>query len=181
MDSNLFWCIIGIVGGAIASFLISYIFYFKGLTKKRISYDIKTSPIFSNIKKIKGLEIKYNSIEIENLYFSEITIKNIGNSIIKKEDLVPSCPISVLTNKQFSKNNIERIEYNSVCINANYEFSINQENNCIKLDFDYIPKKAIIKFSLVHIGDIYFNGDLFDGEIISSKKNNHTKNYFINN
>lgn len=42
MNSNLFWCIIGIAGGAVASFFISYIFYFKGLTKKRLTYDIKT-------------------------------------------------------------------------------------------------------------------------------------------
>lgn len=36
MDSNLFWCIVGIIGGAISSFLISLFFYLKGFKNKKI-------------------------------------------------------------------------------------------------------------------------------------------------
>ena len=83
MNSNLFWCIVGIIGGAIFSLLISLFFYFKGLNKKRLTYDIKTFCIISDkINQINGLDVKYNSTEIENLYSSTVTIKNIGNSKI---------------------------------------------------------------------------------------------------
>lgn len=34
MDSNLFWCIVGIIGGAIFSLFISLFFYLIGKKKK---------------------------------------------------------------------------------------------------------------------------------------------------
>ena len=42
MNSNLFWCVVGIIGGAIVSFIISLLFYFLGIKKKRLSYEINT-------------------------------------------------------------------------------------------------------------------------------------------
>lgn len=126
MNSNLFWCIAGILGGAIVSFFISYVFYFKGLTRKRLTYDIKTFSIVSNkINQIKGLEVKYNSTEIENLYSSTITIKNIGNSIVKEQDLVPSCPISLSTSGQFLNAKMECIESQPVSKITKYNFILN--------------------------------------------------------
>lgn len=43
--------------------------------------------------------------------------------------------------------------------------------NHVNFEFDYIPKKAIITFSLFHTGDITFNGDLMEGEIITPAQN----------
>lgn len=182
MDSNLFWCIIGIAGGAIASLFISYVFYFKGLTRKRISYDIKTFSIVSNkINQIKGLEVKYNSIEIENLYSSTITIKNIGNSIIREQDLVPSCPISVSTSGQFLNAKMDVIESRPTNKRTVYNLSFQGENNIynfVKFNFDYIPKKAVITYSIFHTGNIIFNGDLMDGEIITPSENQKKQKIF---
>ena len=65
MNSNLFWCIIGIIGGIIPSALVSYFFYKKGLNRKRLAYNIKTFCIISDkINQIKGLEVKYTSKEM---------------------------------------------------------------------------------------------------------------------
>lgn len=62
MDSNLFWCILGIIGGAIVSFIISLSFYRFGLKKKRLSYEINTSCLISNnINQISGLKVKYKT------------------------------------------------------------------------------------------------------------------------
>lgn len=171
MDSNLFWCIIGIVGGAIASLFISSFFYFKGLTKKRLIYDIKTFSIISNkINQIKGLEVKYDSTEIENLSSSTIIIKNIGNSVVKEQDLAPLRPISVSTSGQFLKSKNEYIESHPINTMPNYNLLFIKDNY-IKFKFDYIPKKAIITFSLFHTGDIHFDGELIEGEIITPTEN----------
>lgn len=182
MDSNLFWCIIGITGGAIASFFISYVFYFKGLTRKRISYDIKTFSIVSNkINQIKGLEVKYNSIEIENLYSSTITIRNIGNSIIRQQDLVPSCPISLSTSGQFLNAKMEVIESHPANKKTQYNLSFENKNNIcnyVKFDFDYIPKKAVITYSIFHTGNINFNGDLMEGDVVTPSENQHRRKIF---
>lgn len=165
MISNLFWCVMGIAGGAI----ISYIFYLKSQNRKRLTYEIKTFCIISNkINQIQGLEVKYNSREIENLYCSTITIRNIGNSIIKKQDLVPQCPISILTDGQLLNAGsyyIESLPQNRI---THYNLSSRENDgicNCIEFDFDYIPQKAIITYSLFHTGDIKFTGDLIDGKI----------------
>lgn len=96
MDSNLFWCIIGIIGGAIFSLIITIIFYIIGKTRKRISYNIKTSCLISsNTNKINDLEIKYNNKKIDSLYLSRIKIKNTGNTIIEKSDFSTTNPLTV--------------------------------------------------------------------------------------
>lgn len=74
MNSNLFWYIIGIMYGTITSGLISLFFYFKGLKKKHLAYNIKIICIISDkVSQINGLKYYYN--EINNLYSSTITIK----------------------------------------------------------------------------------------------------------
>lgn len=175
MDTNLFWCIIGITGGAVASFIISYFFYFRGLTRKRLTYDIKTICIMSDsINQINGLEVKYNSNDIDNLYSSTITLKNIGNSVINKQDIVPLCPISISTSGQFLKPKIKYIESYPTNKISKYNLLFQDNNgtcNSVKFDFDYIPKKAIITYSLFHTGDITFNGDLMDGNITTPIEN----------
>lgn len=192
MDSNLFWCIIGIVGGAVFSLLISLFFYFKGLNRKRITYNIKTFCIISNkINQVKGLEVKYNYKNIEDLFSSTITIRNIGNSIIEKDDFAPSYPLSICTNGHFiadDSNGVELLPLN----HANNVFPIlNTDNNLcnrITIIFDYISKEEEITCHFFHTkDDILLDGILKDGKIISPvlnkthrKKNKYNKqNNFI--
>ena len=112
MNSNLFWCIIGIIGGAIVSFIISLLFYFLGIKKKRLSYEINTICLISNnINQVKGLKVKYKSNKIDNLYSSKITIKNIGNVSIEKQDLATNYPLSISTNGQFLLNKSNGIDF----------------------------------------------------------------------
>lgn len=181
MNSNLFWCIVGIIGGAIFSLLISLFFYFKGLNKKRLTYDIKTFCIISDkINQIIGLDVKYNSTEIENLYSSTVTIKNIGNSIIEKDDFAPSCPISISTDGKFlvdESNGMNLFPLNKA--NNVYPLfetnSDNTKNNKITIAFDYISKKEELTCSLFHTGNISFTGVLKDGKIISPDENRARK------
>lgn len=186
MDSNLFWCIIGIVGGAVFSLIISLIFFLVGLKHKKLNYNIQTFCLVSQkINQIKGLEVKYNSKEIENLYSSTITIKNIGNSVIEKQDVSPSCPFSISTNGVFLLNNFNDTNlYSSNKSNHVFaSFNIdgtNNETSHIILNFEYIAKKEEWTYTVFHTGDITFNGVLKDGKIINTvKKETYIENFSL--
>lgn len=181
MNSNLFWCIIGIIGGAISSGLISLFFHFKGIKKMRLAYNIETICIISDkVSQINGLKLKYHYNEINNLYSSTITIKNIGNCVIEKQDFAPSSPISLSTNGQFLIDETNKINlFPSNKVNNVYPlFKNDNDNNCnhITITFDYISKKENLTCSLFHTGNIFFNGVLKDGEIISLNENEDQQN-----
>lgn len=183
MNSNLFWCIIGIVGGAVFSLIISLIFFLVGLKRKKLNYNIQTFCLVSKkINQIKGLEVKYNSKEIENLYSSTISIKNVGNSVIEKQDVSPSCPFSISTNGVFLLNNVNDTNlYSSNKTNHVFaSFNIDESNNetrHIILNFEYIAKKEEWTYTVLHTGDITFDGVLKDGKISNIAK----KEIFIDN
>lgn len=169
MISNLFWCVVG----ALLSLIISFIFYRKSQNRKCLTYGIKTTCIISSdIKNVYGLEVNHNSEKIENLYRSLILIKNTGNSIVEKQDLAPSYPISISTSGKFIN-----AETCTVCSapqdkKINPSLSLKETDgicNYIEITFDYIPKKGLILYSLYHTENIVFNGDLMDGKIIPLK------------
>lgn len=81
----------------------------------------------------KKLEIKYNSTEIDNLYISRITIKNIGNSIIEKHDFAN--PISIFTHGQFIKDssNMDISNMNSL---YKYFIAFGNDSYCYRYCFN---------------------------------------------
>lgn len=167
-NSSILWGIIGLVGGGI----ISSFFYFKSLKRKRLTYDIKTFSIVSGkINQIKGLEVKYNSTEIENLFSSTITIRNIGNSIIEENDFASLHPLLLSTNGRFfadESTNIELVNHakgNKISIGLGIDSS-KKICNQIQINFDFLPKKGSFCFSIFHTEDISFDGILKDGSIL---------------
>lgn len=184
MDSNLFWCIVGIVGGAIFSLIISLIFYLIGLKKKKISYEIETSCLILNeVSLIDNLEIKYNTNTIKNLYSSSITIINSGNSIIDKNDFSLSNPLSFITNGEFLINKTNKTNLINSNKNENLNVTLIEENARIRklnIEFDYISKNEFITFTVFHTDNIFFNGKLKDGKIINLNNNSKYKLFFIN-
>lgn len=182
MNSNLFWCIIGIVGGAIFSLIISFIFYFIGLKRKRINYYIQTICLVSpRTNKIAELEVKYKSKYIEDLYTSTITIKNIGNSIIEKHDVSPSCPFSISTNGIFLLDNLKNTDlYSSNKTNHSHVFfDINSANDTCRniiFNFEYIDKEEEWTYTVLHTGNISFNGILKEGKITNNTETEKRKN-----
>lgn len=173
MDSNLFWCIISIIGGAILGFITSLLFYYLGIKRKNLIYDVKTFCLISDkINQIDGLKITYNSNEISDLYSSTIIIKNIGNSIIEEQDLAPSCPLSISTDGKFlvdQSNGMSLFPLNKAT-NIHPVFTVNENNICnhIVISFDYIPKKEELTCSVLHTGKISFDGFLKEGKIIDN-------------
>ena len=181
LNSSLFWCLVGIIGGAIASFIISLIFYFKGVKKKRLAYEIDTTSLISNnINQIKELKVKYKSNKITNLHYSKVTIKNIGNVSIEKNDFATACPISISTNGRFLLNKSNEIDfYNThTANNIQPNYIINKDNICnqIIINVDYMPKNYEFACSFFHSGNISLDGVLKDGKILNIKEAiNHSK------
>lgn len=192
--SNLFWCIIGIIG----SFLGGLLLYYLGKNRKRISYSIDTFRIRLDnnceiIDKLKSVQciisskygrycsdMSYNPIDLKDLYFSIIIIKNIGNTIIDQNDIAPNAPISISTNGKFLLNNIDDavniISFNRAR-NIYPQLKIDETNecNCILLNCDYLEKKEILGCILLHTGDISLRGNLKGGKIIKSDTKNNIK------
>lgn len=121
------------------------------------------------IYEIENLEIKYNYNDIKNIYFSSIRIHNIGNTVIKKQDVIPTYPIAITTSGLFLESKNNKIFDLTLDKKTNYGLSyIN--SNFIEIEFDYIPKHAIIGLDIFHTGNINFCGDLIDGKIINRKE-----------
>ena len=187
-DSNMFWCIIGTISGAITSIIISLVFYLIGIKRKILAYSIITYPIFSNVINIvHGMKINYESNEIDMLFLSKIKIKNIGNSIIESKDFASSNPLSISTTGEFilQQSNEKKLftlhtpHYIYPLINSNPDGKRDKFNH-ITLPFDYIPKKEEITCSLLYTGEISFNGVLKDGKIVNLEKYKKNKLlYFI--
>lgn len=168
--SNLFWCIISIIGGFLGGLLL----YYLGKNRKRISYSIDTFCLVSNKISKDKLNIEYNSTEIENLYSSTITIKNTG-SVINSEDFAPNSQLSLSTNGQFILNEDKDISLKSTnkANNVSPIFNFNNETNqcnSISIKYDYLAKREEITCTLLHTNDITFNGTLKDGKITYLEK-----------
>lgn len=169
MNPNLFWCITGILGGAVLSFIISHHFYVKGLKKRILTYNISTSEVIKNyyIKNLDDIIIIYNSNIIDKLFVSHIRIKNIGNTIIEKQDFIPSHQLSISTSGIFIRLPKDK-ELNFFNQENDIHLNFNEENNCITLDFDCLCKTSLIYLTILHTDNINFDGILKDGKIISS-------------
>ena len=169
-NSNLFWCL----AGAFLSLLSGLLFYYLGIKRKRLSYEMNTVCLISNnIQQIKGLKVKYKSSKIDELYSTKISIKNIGNSTIEKQDFATTCPILISTNGYFLLNKENDIHFYPVHKSNNIYpiFDINNSNercNHIIITFDYLSKYESFSCSLFHTGDISFDGILKEGEILNN-------------
>lgn len=171
MNSNLFWCIIGIIGGAIISFIISYFFYSKGIKRKSLIYDVTTTTLIAKkIVQVDGLCIKFKSKQLNNLYISTINIKNNGNTIIEPNDFAPSAPLSLTTDGEFlitSGNEIKIIPENTYN-NIHLLMEKDGDNICkeANIQFDFISKKDTILCTVFHTDPcVHISGKIKEGNI----------------
>lgn len=165
-NSSALWGIISLIGGI----FISAFFYFLGIKRKSLIYDITTTTLVSeNATQIEKLNITYDNESIENLYTSTIKIKNNSNSIIEPNDFAPSVPLSLMTNGKFLVSSDTGVKLFSENTGNNVYplFEFDEKNICKKviIHFDYIAKKEIIYCTVFHTSSISLNGKLKDGNI----------------
>lgn len=187
LEINLTFTLASIILGTLFSLIISLFFYVKSLKRKWLLYSIKTSQIVSNkINKIKGLEVTYYSQKLKNLYYTEINIKNVGNTIIENHDFLSTCQLSIHTNGEFLfmrfiSNHATNLTPVILSNDEKIEFTNNEAphvkiiNNAI-INFECIAKNELITCSILHTENISIDGELKEGKLIS--KHNVIK-YFI--
>lgn len=172
-NSSILWGIIGLVGG----FLVALMFFIKGKKRQKITYKIDTYHLISNrlnMVNVDGLKITYNSIEIDDLYSSTISIINTGNTVINKSDLAPKRPISLSTKERFLLNQNKDIHLQSTNKSSNitplfYYKNGTDDCNKIIIDFDFLAPKQAVVCTLLHTDKINFDGDLKEGKISNGK------------
>lgn len=180
MVGNLFWCLIGIAGGA----FVSLIFYLLGLKRKALIYNITTTTLISkDTSQLENLKIKYNKNKINTLYSSTIEIQNIGNTIIEKNDFSPSNPLAIMTDGEFILDKDGKIKQGKESSsNIFFVLDDNKSQNSSKrafIAFDYIPKKETISLFVFHTEPIHFTGKLKDGKMASRNNSSHINIYIV--
>lgn len=125
--------------------------YFKGKKDKEPTYTQRSINIFKGLsEKLESLEISYEGKKVKNLTITKIAFWNKGKGTIKREDIVPSDPLTfevadgyqILSIKIFPNNKSNKFTY-----------STSDDLLTAKLDFDYLDENdgAIIQIS--HTGE----------------------------
>lgn len=183
-NSAILWGLIGIACTIFFGFVFSYIFYRKGLKKKRlICHRTSTSLISENISEYRDLKILYDNNEIQTLTSTSINFKNVGNDIIDPSDIIPSDPIKIKTTGHFlfSINTADTTLSEVTVSNPKVKVSLEHiDSSNLKLNFDFLPPKCEISITLLHSGDIDITGDLKIGTFTKNVKNyNSEPKYYM--
>lgn len=170
MDSNLFWCIVGIIGGAISSFLISLFFYLKGFKNKKILF----SEVFSFIPIVKeilflmayalwGVNVKTNHKYKNVTYFK---IKAVGKEVIEMKNFTDSSPFRIHFNSEY-ETTINNAKIGIASSNSENKIGYTIKDNDILLNFDCLEKGDTIQICILSPDDVYprLKGHLKGGQI----------------
>lgn len=166
--NDLLWCVIGLLGGVITSFF----FYKIGLHKKNIEYNILSETIVSKeIMLLDNIYISYDFDNNDDIYKSTVIFKNIGNTVIDKNDFGQNAPLSFATEgKIFLIMNSSK----DIISNKNTDTILNENN--IPVNFDYLEPKEEISYDIYHSGTLEILGHLKGGKI--SKKESPVPSHY---
>lgn len=165
--TSLFWCILGIAGGAIFTIVNNKR---KRLTRKMFTVNL----ISEKVSTINGLEIKYNSHPIKNLYSSTIQIKNTGNATINNIDIPKKRPLSIYTDGIFiiDKLNMQLPNPNNENdIHVSFNKTEKGTSSSAIIDFEFISPRQLITITLLHTGTISLGKWMIkDGKVLESNE-----------
>lgn len=178
---NAYWQTILSISGIILTIffgILSYVFYRKGIKKKKLSITSNSTILVSkDLSNYNGLQISYNNEEIKTLTNTSITIRNIGNDVIEDNDITPSDPIIISTTNKFLSTNGE--EYKVTSSNKKVSTSVQKiDDSKLQLSFDFLNPNNELSITLLHNGKISVNGDLKNG-YVDKVSNNDLKNEYV--
>lgn len=179
MDSNLFWCIVGIIGGAI----VSLFFYIIGSKRKIIKYNINSEQLIStDTSLLDGIDVIYNSKPLSELYKTTVTFENAGNSNIELNDFSTKNPLSIIvSNGEFLSTDITHYQNggHKNYVPCDVHTTIYQQKSKpyvyerATVKFEYISPKQSIKCIVYHTGDLQVYGDLKEGKLVNKTRKKH--------
>lgn len=175
-NSSALWGIVGIIGGAV----VSFIFYIYGNKVKRIVYTVNSQVLITdNLSSIAGLNIIYQNKTINNLTSTTINFKSIGKDTVEMHDFGQATPLCIKTTGEFLlQSDIDSIVASNSNPN-NLLKPILMDDKTIELEFDYFSKGDAITFTILHTGAISVVGKLKDGKVLDNnayEKFNHISN-----
>lgn len=162
--------------------ILSYVFYRKGIKKKKLLITSNSTILISeDLSNYSGLQISYNNEEVKTLTSTCITIRNIGNDVIENTDITPSDPIIISTTNKFLSINGE--EYKIASSNKKVTTALKKiDDSNLQLSFDFLNPKNELSITLLHNGNIMINGDLKNGNVDKISNNDNyvpvTKNIY---
>lgn len=167
-NSNLFWCIMGIIGGAISSFLISLYFYLKSFKNKKILYSSMYS--FSTYLPRTLYVMTCLQFDIDINKYSSIArfkIKINGKSSIEANNFTTSSPFRIHFNYE-GKIVTNNIQIKIIPSNPENIISYTVNDNDILINFECLGKgETILIYILFSDGVPVLKGYLKDGKISS--------------
>ena len=171
-ESNLFWAIVGLVGGVITSL----IFYLIDRKDRKLTYSIITTQLISNkLAQIDGLNILFNNLMVNELNSTEIIFRNEGNEVIEGNDFAKLDKLRLFTKGEFLvTNNVDSFVSES---NKLSDFRLYITNaSTINISFDYLPCNSSYRLNLLHSGAIKVLGTLKNGRLYESGKKSLSSN-----
>ncbi len=162
-NSNLFWCIAGILGSNLFDFI------FKEVKPNKILYYKSKTTCLAKENIIEDLNINY--------YLTYVTIENIGKSIIENKDFSCRGQIIIKTTGRFLMRDTINYDYRKNVYKASVIFKKNNNNkvyNQADVNFDFLPLDCMCTFKFVHTGSIYIDNTLRNGIVIDEDE----KKYF---
>lgn len=166
MWSDLFWCALGIVGGAIVAVVI----YFVTRSKKLLEYTITSTNLITNeMRGIPGLKITLEDEPITSLTSTTIKFTNRGNQSIQREDFASKSPLSIFASDHLmGSSNTCNVESQNPNANISVQFLA---DHTIAIDMEFLKPKESFSITCLHEGRICVNGELKSGKIVDRLSN----------
>lgn len=160
---NLVSFFLGVIG-----IILAFLFYFKSIREKRPVYTKQTIRLINQaLSALKNIEIKYNSVPVQNLSLTKIALWNSGKESIRNTDISSSEPLLITTNGrtiiygfevsyQKKVNNVQVTKVNEESLGISFEFL--DFNDGLVLDVFHSGSSS---------GDIVIKGTLIGARKIS--------------
>ncbi len=147
---------------AIANTLI---FRYRDKRKKKLFYIFRNRIILENKLNDEKVVIKYNDEKTKKLVQTEVLIFNKSGQTIKFEEIGKTLGLQLVFSQNTSLFNVKILEYNNPNVNLTYH----QENNKIKLYFDYFKNENYVLMKFISDENNYNKPELL-GEFINKDK-----------
>jgi hypothetical protein len=171
-NTNLFWTLIGVVGGGVLSLVITLVVQ-RFSNRKLIYYEITTIRYYSSDK--NDTFFSFKGALVDSMHISVVKISTRSNGIIRIKDFVPDQPlvltdidapgkIYTIKNGSFVNNYSRYFDRHKTYSNAQLAITQVSKDKAI-LEFDYIEKKRPLEFLVFHDAKLRVEGKLIDGVI----------------
>lgn len=174
-NSSALWGIIG----SVVSFVITYYFMKHPISKYQIIYKKETSCILSNtqMREIR-VKVKHDTCDIDNLYFSKVTILNKGNYKITENDFVANHNIILFTDGEIFPYDFSINVQNKLEGSNDIKLKL-KSNNQIEINIILLHPHESFNFSFFHTEEINYSGELNNGKICEYQNHNYKYPVFL--